>query len=159
MTNENPRQIEALAALIREVDSSHDLGAAALAEALVGRGVRVVKPREPQMWGPVKLNESYSRPIFGLKFGHLGRYLRKEPTAENPKGELVAFDDRGQAQQKAVELNADELGLVVRTRAGSSIASNAERTAVQQKCCEWVRSTPRESANIQLRQEGFEISE
>lgn len=42
MTN----QIEALAALIREVDGRHDLGAAALAEALVDRGVRVATPRE-----------------------------------------------------------------------------------------------------------------
>lgn len=38
-------QIEALAALIREVDGRHDLGAA-LAEALVDRGVRVATPRE-----------------------------------------------------------------------------------------------------------------
>lgn len=44
MTSENPRQIEALAALIREVDGEHSLGAAALAEALVARGVRVTKP-------------------------------------------------------------------------------------------------------------------
>lgn len=107
MTNETPRQIEALAALIREVDGKHSLGAGALAEALVDRGVRVAKPREPRAWGPVTLNESYNRPIFGLKFGHLGRYLREAPTAENPKGVLVSFDDRGDAQQKADELNAE----------------------------------------------------
>lgn len=46
MTNECTSQIEALAALIREVDGRHDLGAAALAEALVDRGVRVATPRE-----------------------------------------------------------------------------------------------------------------
>ncbi|MBE5502482.1 Uncharacterised protein [Mycobacteroides abscessus subsp. massiliense] len=107
MTNECTSQIETLAARIREVDGRHDLGAAALAEALVDRGVRVATPREPQMWGPVMLNESYSRPIFGLKFGHLGRYLREEPTAENSKGDLVSFDVIAQAQQKAVELNAE----------------------------------------------------
>lgn len=107
MTNANPRQIETLAALIREVDGKHSLGAAALAEALAARGVRVAKPREPQVWGPVKLNDSYSRPVFGLRFGHLGAYLRETPTAENSKGVLVAFDDRDEAQRKADQLNAE----------------------------------------------------
>lgn len=42
MTNESSRRVEDLAALIREVDGAHRLGAAALAEALTARGVRVV---------------------------------------------------------------------------------------------------------------------
>ena len=36
-----PRQVERLAALIREVDGGHTLAAAELAEALVSRGVTV----------------------------------------------------------------------------------------------------------------------
>lgn len=39
--NDHVGTITALAALIREVDGSHSLGAAALAEALVRRGVTI----------------------------------------------------------------------------------------------------------------------
>jgi hypothetical protein len=38
-------EIETLAALIREVDGDHSLGAAALAERLVDRGVAAPRPR------------------------------------------------------------------------------------------------------------------
>lgn len=47
------RDIDALAALIREVDGNHDKGAAALAEALLSRGVRTpltIPPRPPREW-------------------------------------------------------------------------------------------------------------
>ena len=44
MTDHTPRLIDELAAIIRRVDGSHDLGAAALAEKLVEAGVRVVFP-------------------------------------------------------------------------------------------------------------------
>lgn len=42
----NAEQITAIAAVIRDVDGAHTLGAAALAEALVDRGVRIPGPTE-----------------------------------------------------------------------------------------------------------------
>lgn len=55
-------------------------------------------------WQPVMLNYNYGNPLWGVQTP-LGAYLRGEPAAQHPKGELTATHDRDEAQRWADDLN------------------------------------------------------